>query len=215
MSRRTHLKVVKQEAVETSLKAARFQFHERVLADPTLSRAAIRLAGYVMHQFKTKDGMSFSFSLRQAAKYLKANRGTVKRGMALLERRGHLYRLNRERINAKGAFNPTGRYAFGNPIKDTGAEMSPGGAEMSSGTGAEMSSLFLLRVLRIFPEGRGLPKRGQHCGRRAFCDERGNGEHERRREQQDRETRQSRRHQGRGRDVVRALRLHLCRHPRR
>lgn len=134
----THLKVVRQAAaVDSPLKAARFKFHEGVLADRTLSRAAIRLAGYIMHKFEAKSGMSFSFSIRQAAKYLSASRGTLGRGMEQLEERGHLYRLDRERINAKGVTNRKGRYAFGDP---TVLKMSPGGSENESGDGVENES---------------------------------------------------------------------------
>jgi hypothetical protein len=144
----THLKVVRQAAaVDTPLKAARFKFHEGVLADTTLSRAAIQLAGYVMHKFEAKGGMSFSFSIRAAAKYLTASRGTVQRGMAQLEERGHLYRLDTQRINAKGAYNPKGRYAFGNPIKHTASEMSPGGPENESGAGPENESALPVKSL--------------------------------------------------------------------
>jgi hypothetical protein len=129
------LHVVSPSRQPAPLSAARFQFHERVLADPVLAKAAVRLAGYVMHRFETKDGKSFAFSIRAAAKYLKTKRSTVQRGLAQLEEREHLHRLDRRRINAKGAFNPKGRYAFGNPIKHTASEMGPGGPENEAGDG--------------------------------------------------------------------------------
>ena len=76
------------------LKAARFQFHEQVLLDTTLSRAAIRLAGFIMHSYQTKDGASFSFSIRKAAKHLKADRSTMQRACWELEERGHIQRIS-------------------------------------------------------------------------------------------------------------------------
>jgi hypothetical protein len=108
---RRHLSVVAQEKG----KAARFKFHEGVLSDhKNLVPAAILLAGYIMHKFETKGGARFGISISAAAKHFGVPRKTMQRGCAALVARGHLQRCDTQRINAKGAFNPKARFAFGN-----------------------------------------------------------------------------------------------------
>jgi hypothetical protein len=105
------------------------RFHEGVVVDDKAPRAALKVAGYILHVVRPK-GDRFSLSVRQAMKYLKASRSRVQSGLRYLEESKRLYRLDKERINAKGAFNPRGRYSFRNPIKDTASVLGPGAASV-------------------------------------------------------------------------------------
>ena len=118
------------------LKAARFQFHEQVLLDTTLSRAAIRLAGFIMHSYQTKDGASFSFSIRKAAKHLKADRSTMQRACWELEERGHIQRISHGH-NRLGSFNLAARFVFCTP---PAAKSQPGGCKVTAGDGCKVTA---------------------------------------------------------------------------
>jgi hypothetical protein len=91
---------------------ARFRFHERVLADHrNLWPSTILLAGFIMHQYKTRDGTSFQFSIRAAAKFFQTTRWTMQRACRQLEVRGHLCRLRHN--HAPGARTSAGTFVFG------------------------------------------------------------------------------------------------------
>jgi hypothetical protein len=93
----------------------RYVFHEQALRDQKhLTKYAIALAGFIMHEYATSEGVSFRISLRRAARFL----GTKKRELLqdardLLVQRGHLIAV-KEQAGVKGKRNQPGLYFFGN-----------------------------------------------------------------------------------------------------
>jgi DNA-binding MarR family transcriptional regulator len=130
-SGRSALKVVSRQEERRQQSAARFQFHESVLRDGSLSLTAVRLAGYIMHRFETKDGVGFSLSIRSAARFLKTDRRNLQRACRELEERGHLQRTSSDH-NRPGQWNGKSRFAFCLP---PAVHQPPGGGAPTAGDG--------------------------------------------------------------------------------
>ena len=91
----------------------RYVFHQRVLKDQrNLTKYALALAGFVMHEYMTRGGTTFRVSLRKAEKYLDVKRQHLLPARDLLTQRGHLIALH-EVTGVKGRRNQAGLYAFG------------------------------------------------------------------------------------------------------
>jgi hypothetical protein len=93
----------------------RFVFHEQVLKDQKhLTKCAVALAGFIMHEWSTGEGLSFRISLRRAARYLGGTkRERLQEARDLLVQRGHLMAV-KEQTGVKGKRNQPGLYFFGN-----------------------------------------------------------------------------------------------------
>jgi len=72
----------------------RFVWHKRVLFDPALTFGALRIAGWVMHDYELGRGNPVKLPLTKTAKILGVSRQTVVNARDLLVRRGWLLRFN-------------------------------------------------------------------------------------------------------------------------
>jgi hypothetical protein len=91
----------------------RFVFHERVLRDHrNLTKYAITLAGFIMHEPSTGEGTSFRISLRKASRVLGIQRAHLREARDLLAQRGHLI-LMKQKTGIKGRRDPATQYFFG------------------------------------------------------------------------------------------------------
>jgi hypothetical protein len=88
-------------------------FHERVLRDQkNLTKTALAFAGFIMHEYETRGGVTFRASLSKAERYLGIARWNLVPARELLVQRGHLIAL-RERSGVEGRRNRAGLFAFG------------------------------------------------------------------------------------------------------
>jgi hypothetical protein len=94
-------------------KGERYMFHERVLRDQkNLTKYALALAGYVLHQLRIADGGTFRLSLRDAERYLGIKRSHLQAARDLLAERGHWIPIA-EIAGARGYRNKPGLFTFG------------------------------------------------------------------------------------------------------
>jgi hypothetical protein len=93
----------------------RFRWHEHVIADRKLTRAAVIFAGLVMHRYRAEQQYA-AISHRAAAKKLGMTERSMLRAIALLVERGWLYKLND--APQPGFPNVTARYSLGNGPDD-------------------------------------------------------------------------------------------------
>jgi hypothetical protein len=106
-------------AIKPNPKGARFVFHEQVLRDQrNLTKYALALAGFIMHEPGTSDGVSFRVSLRKAERYLGIKRQHLQHARDLLAQRCHLIPV-KEDTGVKGRRNQAARYFFGGgPVEE-------------------------------------------------------------------------------------------------
>lgn len=91
----------------------RFVFHEHVLRDQkNLTKYALALAGFIMHEPSTSEGVSFRISLRKAERVLGIQRAHLRIARDLLAQRGHLIPL-KEKTGIKGRRDQATQYFFG------------------------------------------------------------------------------------------------------
>jgi hypothetical protein len=90
--------------------AARFNWHQHMIADRKLTAAALRFGGLVMHRFNVENGYA-EISHRRAARLLGVTERTALRARNLLVKRGWLSHTNKTRRPSFA--NAKARYALG------------------------------------------------------------------------------------------------------